>query len=132
MIFPSSRLKSILCLCLLAAAAACGQAGTQEGGLRYGLTLAPSGIDPHIHASVELGIPLSSVYDTLVFLDPETGQFVPGLASVTLKLTVGLGRVYASGAGEEIATVGSVVSTLIERETVLGLPALSVWRSSTL
>jgi peptide/nickel transport system substrate-binding protein len=80
MIFPSSRLKSILCLCLLAAAAACGQAGTQEGGLRYGLTLAPSGIDPHIHASVELGIPLSSVYDTLVFLDPETGQFVPGLA----------------------------------------------------
>src|SRR4030042_326709 len=80
MIFPSSRLKSILCLCLLAAAAACGQAGTQEGARRSGLPLAPSGIDPHIHASVELGIPLSSVYDTLVFLDPETGQFVPGLA----------------------------------------------------
>jgi len=80
MIFPSSRLKPILCLCLLAAAAACGQAGTQEGSLRYGLTLAPSGLDPHLNASVELGIPLSSVYDTLVFLDPDTGQFVPGLA----------------------------------------------------
>ena len=80
MILPNSRLKPILCLCWLAAAAACSQAGTQEGTLRYGLTLAPSGIDPHIHASVELGIPLSSVYDTLVFLDPDTGQFVPGLA----------------------------------------------------
>jgi peptide/nickel transport system substrate-binding protein len=48
--------------------------------LVYGLTLAPSGIDPHVHASSELGIPLTSVYDTLVYLDPSTGEFVPGLA----------------------------------------------------
>jgi peptide/nickel transport system substrate-binding protein len=27
-----------------------------------------------------LGIPLNSVYDTLVFLDPESGTFIPGLA----------------------------------------------------
>jgi peptide/nickel transport system substrate-binding protein len=46
----------------------------------YGLTLAPSGIDPHINASDELGIPLSSVYDTLIFRDPQTGAYVPGLA----------------------------------------------------
>jgi len=47
----------------------------------YGLTLAPvSGFDPHIGASSELGIPLTSVYDTLVYQDPETGAFVPGLA----------------------------------------------------
>jgi peptide/nickel transport system substrate-binding protein len=46
----------------------------------YGLTLAPSGIDPHVNASSELGIPLTSVYDTLVYLDPESGDFVPGLA----------------------------------------------------
>jgi len=46
----------------------------------YGLTLAPSGIDPHVNASSELGIPLTSVYDTLVYQDPETGDFVPGLA----------------------------------------------------
>ena len=46
----------------------------------YGLTLKPSGIDPHINASSELGIPLTSVYDTLVYLDPERGDFVPGLA----------------------------------------------------
>ncbi|MBN1179835.1 MAG: ABC transporter substrate-binding protein [Anaerolineae bacterium] len=48
--------------------------------LVYGLTLAPSGIDPHVNASSELGIPLSSVYDTLVYQDPATGEFVPGLA----------------------------------------------------
>lgn len=48
--------------------------------LRYGLTLAPSGLDPHIHASAELGIPLHSVYDTLVVRHPESGEFLPSLA----------------------------------------------------
>ena len=46
----------------------------------YGLTLKPSGIDPHVNASSELGIPLTSVYDTLIYLDPEREDFVPGLA----------------------------------------------------
>ena len=51
-----------------------------EGGkLIYGLTLTPSGIDPHVNASSELGIPLTSVYDTLVWQDLN-GEFVPGLA----------------------------------------------------
>ncbi len=51
-----------------------------EGGkLIYGLTLTPSGIDPHVNASSELGIPLTSVYDTLVWQDLD-GEFVPGLA----------------------------------------------------
>ena len=36
------------------------------GKLVYGLTLAPSNIDPHAGNSSELGIPLTSVYDTLV------------------------------------------------------------------
>ena len=59
---------------------------TRHGGtLVYGLTLAPSGIDPHVNASSELGIPLTSVYDTLVYRALEAGtdtdrQFVPGLA----------------------------------------------------
>ena len=48
------------------------------GTLHYGLTLVPSGIDPHVHASSELGIPLSSVYDTLVAQD-KAGQFHPHL-----------------------------------------------------
>lgn len=49
------------------------------GRLVYGLTLVPSGIDPHIDASSELGIPLTSVYDTLVYQGLD-GGFVPGLA----------------------------------------------------
>jgi len=52
----------------------------KEPDLVYGLTLSPTGIDPHLNASSELGIPLQSVYDTLVFRDPESGQFVSGLA----------------------------------------------------
>ncbi len=47
--------------------------------LRYGLTLVVSGLDPHIHTSSELGIPLTSVYDTLVFMGTDN-KFVPGLA----------------------------------------------------
>jgi peptide/nickel transport system substrate-binding protein len=46
----------------------------------YGLTLQPSGFDPHINRSSELGIPLRQVYDTLVYRDPVTREFVPGLA----------------------------------------------------
>ncbi len=51
----------------------------QGGKLVYGLTLAPSGIDPHVDASSELGIPLTSVYDTLVYQALDS-SFVPGLA----------------------------------------------------
>ena len=49
------------------------------GKLVYGLTLAPSNIDPHVGNSSELGIPLTSVYDTLVYQALD-GKFVPGLA----------------------------------------------------
>mgnify|MGYP005857625645 CR=1 FL=1 len=51
----------------------------QGGKLIYGLTLSPSGIDPHVNASSELGIPLTSVYDPLIWRTPD-GDFVPGLA----------------------------------------------------
>jgi peptide/nickel transport system substrate-binding protein len=62
--------------------AACQTPSTQEEveTLTYGLTLVPSGIDPHIHSSAELGIPLRSVYDTLVYRAADTLEFVPGLA----------------------------------------------------
>ncbi len=63
----------------LALQAGCGSPAV-GGHLIYGLTLSPSGIDPHVNASSELGIPLTSVYDTLVYRDPETGEFVAGLA----------------------------------------------------
>ncbi len=55
--------------------------------LKYGLTLVVSGIDPHIHSSSELGIPLTSVYDTLVYLTADN-KFVPGPGRVV----DGLGR----------------------------------------
>jgi peptide/nickel transport system substrate-binding protein len=59
---------------------ACSTGTDKSSTIIYGLTLSPSGIDPHLNASSELGIPLASVYDTLVFRDPATGEFVPGLA----------------------------------------------------
>ena len=70
----------ILISIVLTLLAGCTKGDAQKKSIVYGLTLAPSGIDPHINASAELGIPLSSVYDTLVFQDPETREFVPGLA----------------------------------------------------
>jgi peptide/nickel transport system substrate-binding protein len=59
------------------------QVGALQGTQRivYGLTLQPSGFDPHINRSSELGIPLRQVYDTLVYRDPETKEIVPGLAT---------------------------------------------------
>jgi peptide/nickel transport system substrate-binding protein len=49
------------------------------GTLHYGLTLPVSGIDPHVNANSELGIALSSVYDTLVVQDTD-GTFHSSLA----------------------------------------------------
>ncbi|MGD0173730.1 MAG: ABC transporter substrate-binding protein [Anaerolineales bacterium] len=72
------RIRSMI-VCLVLACAACARSASVGGELHYGLTLVPTGIDPHINASSELGIPLASVYDTLVFRDP-AGGFVPGLA----------------------------------------------------
>lgn len=67
-----------LCACLPALQT---QQNGQQQRIVYGLTLQPSGFDPHIHRSSELGIPLRQVYDTLVYRDPTTRAFVPGLAT---------------------------------------------------
>lgn len=72
-------LRTTLLVLSLALIACARRAGTGKGELLYGLTLAPSSIDPHVGASSELGIPLTSVYDPLVWLTPQ-GEFVPGLA----------------------------------------------------
>lgn len=60
----------------------CGSTPAEDtpNRLIYGLTLQVSGIDPHINQSTELGIVLRQVYDTLVYRDPQTNEFVPGLA----------------------------------------------------
>jgi peptide/nickel transport system substrate-binding protein len=65
--------------CSLSALLVACRPASGKGKLVYGLTLTPSTIDPHVGASSELGIPLTSVYDPLVWLSPD-GQFVPGLA----------------------------------------------------
>ncbi len=78
--YINKTLLLFLILTISTLASACQPSSDTESTLNYGLTLAPSGIDPHLNASAELGIPLSSVYDTLVFLDAESGKFVPGLA----------------------------------------------------
>ncbi|MBN1285818.1 MAG: hypothetical protein JXB47_10505 [Anaerolineae bacterium] len=80
MMKPITRLAYAILLILTGCVTASPQDAPVEQ-LVYGLTLQPSGFDPHIHTSSELGIPLRSVYDTLVFRDPETGDFVPGLAA---------------------------------------------------
>jgi peptide/nickel transport system substrate-binding protein len=62
------------------APAATGIETPRPGGvLHYGLTLPVSGIDPHVNANSELGIALSSVYDTLV-VQARDGAFHPSLA----------------------------------------------------
>ncbi len=73
-------LFTVLILALLLAACQGKKPAGEPTRLVYGLTLAPSGIDPHVNASSELGIPLTSVYDTLVVQNPTTGAFAPGLA----------------------------------------------------
>lgn len=79
--------RNVILILLFTFVAACSSRSQSEatpGGqhkIIYGLTLEPSGIDPHINASSELGIPLRQVYDTLVYRDPTTKDFVPGLAT---------------------------------------------------
>ncbi|MBN1956034.1 MAG: ABC transporter substrate-binding protein [Anaerolineae bacterium] len=72
------RRFTILFALLVAIIPAC--AARPGDRLVYGLTLAPSGIDPHVNASSELGIPLTAVYDTLVYQDLSCNCFVAGLA----------------------------------------------------
>lgn len=73
----------VVCACLMIGCAprVQSQEFVARNPITYGLTLQPSGFDPHIHASSELGIPLRQVYDTLIYRDPTTGEFVPGLAT---------------------------------------------------
>ncbi len=76
-------LRQLALIIILGVIAGCNPTSEESGGLNrivYGLTLEVSGIDPHINQNAELGIVLRQVYDTLVYRDPETKTFVPGLA----------------------------------------------------
>jgi peptide/nickel transport system substrate-binding protein len=52
---------------------------SKGGKLTYGLLFSPSGMDPHVHLSWDLGVAVANVYDPLVYED-ENGQVQPGLA----------------------------------------------------
>lgn len=76
------RMMFLILLCFTACVPeSIPQESTGTGRIVYGLTLDPSGFDPHIHRSSEIGIPLRSVYDTLIYRHPATDEFVPGLAT---------------------------------------------------
>lgn len=75
----------VLCVVVVAVALIILGGDSEDGGsagrtIVYGLTLNPSGFDPHLFESNELGIPFFSVYDTLIYRHPQTMDFVPGLA----------------------------------------------------
>lgn len=78
-------MRAALCAVLLFTLAACSPATSAPAQtlrrIVYGLTLPPSGFDPHVNASSELTIPLRQVYDTLLYRDPTTREFVAGLAT---------------------------------------------------
>ncbi|HLU11968.1 MAG TPA: ABC transporter substrate-binding protein [Oceanobacillus sp.] len=72
----------VLFLCVVAFTSSVSSQEDQPGHrIVYGLTLQPSGFDPHVHGSSELGIPLRQVYDSLIYRDPATQAFVAGLAT---------------------------------------------------
>jgi peptide/nickel transport system substrate-binding protein len=122
---PSHLLRWLLVAALLAVLAGCATPPEAVRRIVYGLTLQPSGFDPHIHASSELGIPLRSVYDTLVYRDPDTGAFIPGLAesweisaderTYTFRLKTGV--VFHDGTAFDAAAVGANLDRITAPET---------------
>lgn len=78
------RLLLLLALALMAGACLPQSDGGESPArhpIVYGLTIEPSGFDPHIHQSATMGIVLRQVYDTLVYRDAATGDFTAGLAT---------------------------------------------------
>lgn len=77
--------KRLIIFCLMLFVAACSPTSQAQinpvNRIVYGLTLSPSGFDPHVNESSEIGIVLRQIYDTLIYRDPETNQFLAGLAT---------------------------------------------------
>lgn len=77
--------RNYVLLLLIVVLTGCAQPGkttVSTNRIVYGLTLSPSGFDPHRGESSELGIPMRQVYDTLIYRHPENGRFVAGLAEI--------------------------------------------------
>lgn len=78
----SKQLVAILHICVALWFAGCSanDDSTVVNRVVYGLTQDVAGIDLHIHHSEPVGIIARQIYDTLVYRDPQTRGFVPGLA----------------------------------------------------
>ena len=113
-----------------------GQKATVAPPLRsitYGIAVMPDGFDPHINSSYELGIAMRSVYDTLLYRDPQTKQIVPGLAqkwavsadSLTYTFTLRSGVTFHDGEAFDssavAATLARIVSTASKSQKALAL-----------
>lgn len=124
-----SRLFVLTLALLCVVLSACGQAEkpTQTvNRLVYGLSLSPSGFDPHIHQSSEIGIPLRQVYDTLLYRDPEkNGAFTAGLAEswevsadqTVYTFTLKRGVTFHDGTPFNAAAVGANLNRITAPET---------------
>ncbi len=53
----------------------------QIDSITYSLSDQPGNIDPHIMNDDKAVIPIRQIYDTLLYRDPQTKDFVPGLAT---------------------------------------------------
>jgi peptide/nickel transport system substrate-binding protein len=97
----------------------------------YGLTLQPSGFDPHINRSSELGIPLRQVYDTLVYRHPDTNEIVAGLATdwsisedgLVYTFTLRQGVVFHDGTPFNAQAVGTNLDRITSPQTASQLAA---------
>jgi peptide/nickel transport system substrate-binding protein len=64
----------------LAAPVAAQDTPTDGGTLRVGLSVEPDTLDPAASAQASAHQVFMQIYDTLVWLDPNTGEYAPGLA----------------------------------------------------
>ena len=123
------RLFALAVTLIVTALAGCGPSAQREATANrivYGLTLSPSGFDPHIHQSSEMGIVLRQVYDTLLYRDPfNGGAFVPGLAEswavsadqTVYTFTLKEGVVFHDGTPFNAAAVGANLNRIAAPET---------------
>jgi len=93
--------------------------------ITYGLTLMPTTFDPYVGSSSELGIALRSVYDTLIYRDPTTRGYVPGLAERTEATPDGLtytfylrhGVTFHDGSAFDATAVARTLDRVIDPKT---------------
>lgn len=79
--------SAFIWICMLFVLVGCGSGISPEKSceedprcLIYGITSDILILDPHASNSVEAGIIFRQLYDTLIYRDPATGDFIPGLA----------------------------------------------------